>query len=64
MQGMRVSFVLNSLYGSSSCSAITDSNGVASCQGAPPRISGGQYTAKFAATDVYLASASSSTVTF
>lgn len=64
LAGMTITFKLNALYGSSSCTAVTDSSGVASCQGARPRISGGQYTAKFAGTDVYLASSGSSTVSF
>lgn len=62
--GMTVKFALNSLYGTSSCTAVTNDAGVASCAGARPRRSGGQYTAKFAGTDVYLASSGSATVTF
>jgi hypothetical protein len=62
--GMTVTFTLNTLYGTSSCTATTDSSGVATCQGARPRRSGGQYTAKFAGTDVYGASSGSATVTF
>ncbi|HKC29616.1 MAG TPA: Ig-like domain repeat protein [Jatrophihabitans sp.] len=62
--GMTVKFTLNSLYGASSCSAVTNDSGVASCQGARPRRSGGQYTAKFAGTDVYLSSSGSAIVSF
>jgi hypothetical protein len=62
--GMTVTFTLNALYGTSTCSATTDSSGVATCQGARPKRTGGQYTAKFAGTDVYLASSGTSTVKF
>ena len=62
--GMTITFALNTLYGTSSCTATTDTSGVATCQGARPKHSGGQYTAKFAGTDVYGSSSGSATVTF
>jgi len=64
LAGMTVKFQLNSLYGSSSCTAVTDTAGVAACTGARPKLNGGGYTAKFAGTEVYLASSGSSKVTF
>lgn len=61
--GMTVTFQLSAFYGSSSCTAITDSQGVAACQAARPRRSGGQYTAKFAGAIGYNASSGTAKVT-
>lgn len=64
IEGMTVTFTLSTFFGSSSCSAITDENGVATCDGAHPTRSGGTYTARFAATTGYTASTGQNKVTF
>jgi alpha-tubulin suppressor-like RCC1 family protein len=62
--GMTVTFTLSASFGASSCSAVTDENGVATCDGAHPTRSGGTYTARFTAVTGYLASSATAKVTF